>query len=187
MSIAKHREFEAQMNRLAQVRMTKRTFGSYLDRVLGPVPQPTEQDPEPEASAARLQVTANFDHELLHRLVAEGCTIVPFCPEEAGGLGTPRPAASLSGGGAAEVLDGQARVLDIHGRDVTDEFLRGARAALETCRTQGIARAYLKERSPSCGVCATHIDEVQVAGPGLTTALLQRHGVECTPIEGRKA
>ena len=64
LSIAKHREFEVQMNRLAQVRMTKRTFGSYLDRVLGPVPQPTEQDPEPEASAARLQVTANFDHEL---------------------------------------------------------------------------------------------------------------------------
>ncbi len=135
----------------------------------------------------RYDARTNFDHELLHRLVAEGCTIVPFCPEEAGGLGTPRPAASLSGGGAAEVLDGQARVLDIHGRDVTDEFLRGARAALETCRTQGIARAYLKERSPSCGVCATHIDEVQVAGPGLTTALLQRHGVECTPIEGRKA
>jgi len=64
LSIAKHREFEAQMNRLAQVRMTKRTFGSYLDRVLGPVPQPTEQEPEPEASAARQQVTANFDHSL---------------------------------------------------------------------------------------------------------------------------
>jgi len=64
LSIAKHREFEVQMNRLAQVRMTKRTFGSYLDRVLGPVPQPTEQDPEPEASAARQQVTANFDHSL---------------------------------------------------------------------------------------------------------------------------
>lgn len=64
LSIAKHREFELQMNGLAKLRMTKRAFGSYLDRVLGPVPQPTEQDPEPEASAARLQVTANFDHEL---------------------------------------------------------------------------------------------------------------------------
>ena len=64
LSIAKHREFEVQMNRLAQVRMTKRTYGSYLDRVLGPVPQPTEQEPEPEASAARQQIVANFDHEL---------------------------------------------------------------------------------------------------------------------------
>ena len=64
LSIAKHREFELQMNGLAKLRMTKRTFGSYLDRVLGPVPQPTEHDPEPEGSAARLQVTANFDHEL---------------------------------------------------------------------------------------------------------------------------
>jgi len=64
LSIAKHREFEVQMNRLAQVRMTKRTFGAYLDRVLGPIPQPTEQGPEPEASAARQQIVANFDHEL---------------------------------------------------------------------------------------------------------------------------
>lgn len=64
LSIAKHREFEVQMNRLAQVRMTKRTFGAYLDRVLGPVPQPTEQDPEPEASAARQQIVANFDDSL---------------------------------------------------------------------------------------------------------------------------
>lgn len=135
----------------------------------------------------RYDARTNLEGELLRQLAAEGCTIVPFCPEEAGGLGTPRPAASLSGGGAEEVLDGKARVLDIHGRDVTQEFLRGAQAALEACRAQGIARAYMKERSPSCGVRATHIDEVQVPGPGLATALLQRHGVSCTPIEGRKA
>ena len=64
LSIDKHREFELQMNQLAQVRMTKRTFSDYLDRVLGPMPKPTEQEPDPEASAARQQVTANFDHEL---------------------------------------------------------------------------------------------------------------------------
>jgi phage/plasmid-like protein (TIGR03299 family) len=64
LAISKHREFEVQMNRLAQVRLTKRTFSSYLDRVLGPVPKPTEDDPEPEVSTARQQVVANFDHEL---------------------------------------------------------------------------------------------------------------------------
>ena len=47
LSIVKHREFEVQMNRFAKVRMTKRTFSSYLDRVLGPMPKPTEQDPAP--------------------------------------------------------------------------------------------------------------------------------------------
>lgn len=52
------------MNRLAQVRMTKRTNGFYLGRVIGPDPQPKEQDAEPEASAARQQVTANFDHPM---------------------------------------------------------------------------------------------------------------------------
>jgi hypothetical protein len=64
LSISKHREFEVQMNRLAQVRLTKCTFSSYLDRVRGPVPKPTEDEPNLEVSAAREQVVANFDHEL---------------------------------------------------------------------------------------------------------------------------
>ncbi|MFN9786321.1 MAG: DUF523 domain-containing protein [Planctomycetia bacterium] len=135
----------------------------------------------------RYDARTNLDHALLRQLAAEGCTIVPFCPEEAGGLATPRPAASLHGGDAAAVLDGAARVVDIHGRDVTAEFLRGAMAALEACRAQGIVRAYLKERSPSCGTCATHVEGATVPGPGVTTALLRRHGVECAPVEGRKA
>ena len=36
-----------QMNRLARVRLAKRTFTSCLDRVLGPVPKPTENDQNP--------------------------------------------------------------------------------------------------------------------------------------------
>lgn len=138
-------------------------------------------------SYCRYDARTNFDDALLRRLVEEGCTIIPFCPEEAGGLGTPRPGASIHAADAAAVVDGKARVLDVHGRDVTAQFLQGARGALETCRLHGIRRAFLKERSPSCGTCATHVDEVQVPGPGVTTELLLRHGIQCTPVEGRKA
>lgn len=138
-------------------------------------------------SRCRYDAHSNLDDPLLRRLAEEGCTIVAYCPEEAGGLGTPRPGASIEGADAAAVVDGKARVVDVHGRDVTAEFLAGAHGALETCRKHGIRRAFLKERSPSCGTCATHVDGVQVPGPGVTTELLRRNGIECTPAEGKKS
>ena len=54
--------------------------------------------------------------EMLTRLHA---VPVPICPEQLGGLSTPRPPAILWGGDGFAVLDGRARVLDIHGRDLT--------------------------------------------------------------------
>ena len=85
-----------------------------------------------------------------------GAEIVPFCPEEAGGLGTPRPPAQIHGGDGEAVLDGKARVVTEDGRDVTEAFLAGARAALEAARGEGCSTAYLKERSPSCGCALVH-------------------------------
>ena len=72
------------------------------------------------------------------------------------------------------------------GQDVTPEFRAGAEGALAVCRREGIARAFLKERSPSCGCEATHVDGAVVSGPGLTTALLREHGIECAGVEGRR-
>ncbi len=129
---------------------------------------------------------ANRDGALERELAARGLQPVPFCPEEAGGLGTPRPPAWIERGGAAEVLDGDARVLTESGADVSAGFLAGARAALETCRAHGITRAFLKERSPSCGARQTHVAGELVDGPGVTTALLRRHGIEVEGVEGRR-
>jgi uncharacterized protein YbbK (DUF523 family) len=129
----------------------------------------------------------NHDHVLAGELVARGLRAVPFCPEEHGGLGTPRPAAWIETSDAAAVLAGSDRVVTGAGRDVTRAFLEGARGALETCRAQGIARAYLKERSPSCGVACTHVAGVPVEGPGVTAELLRRHGVAVEGVEGRRA
>ncbi len=105
---------------------------------------------------------------------------VPFCPELAGGLGVPRPRAEIRGGDGADVLDGCARVVDEHGRDVTDAFLAGARAAREACAQAGIRLAVLKERSPSCGVrciAAGRFDGALRPGMGVAAALLVRAGV----------
>jgi len=129
----------------------------------------------------------NRDLALEASLAAEGLAAVPFCPEEAGGLGTPRPPAWIGSGSAAAVIDGHARMLRDDGVDVTEGFLRGAREALALCHRRGITRAFLKERSPSCGCAATHVAGAVQAGPGVTTELLRRSGVACTGVEGRRA
>lgn len=127
------------------------------------------------------------DGPLERELAARGLVTVPFCPEEHGGLGTPRPPAWIERASASEVLDGRDRVVTETGRYVTAAFVAGARGALETCRAHGIVRAFLKERSPSCGTCRTHVAGVPVDGPGVTTELLRRHGIEVTGVEGRRA
>lgn len=120
--------------------------------------------------------------ELPDALRAERVEAVPFCPEEAGGLGTPRPAARIHGGDGDAVLDGTARVVNDLGADVTEAFLDGARQAVAAALDHGCAVAYLKERSPSCGCAQVHTAEGVVKGSGVTAALLRRAGVATVSV-----
>lgn len=126
------------------------------------------------------------DLVLEEELARHGMLAVPFCPEEHGQLGTPRPAAWIEDQDASAVVGGKARVVDEHGRDVTLNFLAGARGAADRCAELGIQHAFLKERSPSCGVEKTHVGGALVEGPGVTTATLERAGVTCKGIAGRR-
>jgi len=106
--------------------------------------------------------------------------VVPLCPEVAGGLPTPRPAAEIPGGQGSEVLDGLASVITTDGQDVSAEFLSGAHQALELVRQHDIRIAVLKANSPSCGNRLTYdgtFSGGKVSGEGVTAALLKRHGV----------
>ena len=135
--------------------------------------------------ACTYKATHNGDGVLEGLLESDGLEAVPFCPEEYGGLGTPRPPADLTAT-AEDVLDGDGAVVSHAGEDVTAAFRRGADGALEICERMGLKRAFLKERSPSCGCRATHLGGTVVEGTGLTAALLTRHGVKCTGVEGRR-
>ncbi len=118
--------------------------------------------------------------DLLQRWQAEG-RVVPLCPEVAGGLPTPRPAAEIPGGQGGQVLDGQAQVLTASGEDVSAAFMAGAQLALALVRRHGIRVAVLKSGSPSCGNRQTYdgtFTGVKVPGEGVTTALLRREGVQ---------
>lgn len=106
---------------------------------------------------------------------------LPLCPEQLGGLPTPRPPAEISRGDGRSVLNDEARVLRRDGVDVTPEFLGGGAEILHVARLYDIDAAYLKEGSPSCGVTRIKRDGAEEAGCGVTTAMLEREGVR---VEG---
>jgi uncharacterized protein YbbK (DUF523 family) len=106
--------------------------------------------------------------------------VVPFCPEVAGGLGVPRPAAEIQGGGGGSVLDGAGQVRTHAGDVVTEAFLRGAERALQAALASGARLAVLKDGSPSCGSDFVHDGTFtgrRVPGAGVTAALLRRNGI----------
>lgn len=118
--------------------------------------------------------------ERIAALVREGRAI-PVCPEQLGGLPTPRRPAEIRGGDGADVLAGRARVIDEAGEDVTEAFLRGAEETLRLARLAGAKGVILKARSPSCGAGAIYDGTFSGArrpGDGVTAALLRREGVE---------
>lgn len=76
--------------------------------------------------------------------------LVPVCPEQLGGMPTPRTSETLSGTGA-QVLAGEVRLIAPEtGQDVTQHHIDGANYTLEIAQTVGANRAYLKGGSPSC-------------------------------------
>jgi len=99
---------------------------------------------------------------------------LPVCPEQLGGLSTPRTAADLVGGDGHDVLAGRARVVTRDGSDVTENFIEGARQVLEIARRQKIEKVFLKAGSPSCGL-APKI--------GLTAVLLISEGYTVVEME----
>lgn len=106
--------------------------------------------------------------------------VIPVCPEQLGGLSTPRRPAEIRGGDGLDVLRGKAAVVDDAGADVTAQFLRGARAALRLAQLYRVEGAILKSGSPSCGSGKIRDGSFSGrcrAGDGVTAALLKEHGI----------
>jgi uncharacterized protein YbbK (DUF523 family) len=118
--------------------------------------------------------------EILQRWLAEG-RVLAVCPEVAGGMSIPRPAAEIEhGAGGAKVLVGIAKVIDNTGRDVSPEFVAGAEHALAKARERGVRIAVLKEGSPSCGTSFSYdgtFSGTKVPVRGVTAELLHQAGI----------
>lgn len=109
---------------------------------------------------------------------------VPVCPEQLGGLPTPREPSKIEKGDGEEVLRGAARVINGKGEDVTGAFLKGAQETLRIAQLMKAGKAILKDHSPSCGCRAIHQKEGMVKGVGVTAALLVKNGLEVMSEEG---
>ena len=109
-----------------------------------------------------------------------------FCPECMGGLDIPREPAEIIGGTGEDVIEGSAKVCDRAGRDVTEQFLKGAYAALALAEKLQPTAIYMKTRSPSCGSGEIYngtFSGTRISGDGVTVALLKRHGFKVIPTD----
>ena len=100
----------------------------------------------------------------------ENYRLIPVCPESAGGLPTPRDPSERTG----------RRVVSCHGRDVTEEYRRGAAAAVTLAKKYGCKFALMKENSPSCGsgrIYDGSFSGTLTDGDGVTAEELKKNGV----------
>ena len=101
----------------------------------------------------------------------ESYNLIPVCPEQLGGLPTPRIPAE-------RVKD---RIITQVGVDVTKEYQIGAEEALKIAKLYNCKKAILKEKSPSCG-CGKIYDGTfsknLIVGNGVTADLLLKNGIE---------
>jgi uncharacterized protein YbbK (DUF523 family) len=103
------------------------------------------------------------------KLVENGIAI-PICPEQLGGLQTPRIPAEISGD----------KVLNKKGENVTSQFIKGAKETLRIAELANCHKAILKQSSPSCGYGkiydGSHTGRI-IDGVGLTAQLLSQKGI----------
>ena len=119
--------------------------------------------------ACRYDGKSNAMPEMV-RLYNEGLAL-PVCPEEAGGLPTPRVPCERRGG----------RIISQTGLDMTKAFAAGAAHALTLAQKHNLRRAILKEGSPSCGTTTIYdgtFSGIKIPGMGLTASLLQSNGLQ---------
>jgi uncharacterized protein YbbK (DUF523 family) len=136
-------------------------------------------------SACLLGIKCRYDGEFVPNekvlSLAEKEVLIPFCPEQFGGLPTPRLNSEIQKGDGFDVLDNKAKVFESGGADVTNSFITGAEEVLKIARLLNVSTVILKQRSPSCGSGQIYdgtFSGTIINGNGVTSALLKRNGIK---------
>lgn len=126
-------------------------------------------------SACLLGIPCRYDGRSVKAVdierLAENFDLIPVCPEIYGGLSTPRTPSERVGD----------KTLMKDGRDVTENYIRGAEAAYALCESLGCTLALLKERSPSCGknkIYDGSFTGTLIDGEGVTAEYLRERGIK---------
>lgn len=102
--------------------------------------------------------------------------LIPVCPEQLGGLSTPRERAEIKNG----------KVITISDKDVSYYFIKGANEVLKIAQLYNIKHAFFKAYSPSCGFGKIYDGSFSgrlINGNGIAAKLLSENGIEIIPIE----
>lgn len=115
----------------------------------------------------------NENKELTKLLKKE--KIIPICPEQLGGLSTPRE--------PCEIIkkESNKRVVDKKGKDQTLKFLKGAEETLKIAQLCNVREAVLKSNSPSCGSCKIYDGSFTgklIAGEGIAASFLKCNNIK---------
>ncbi len=134
-------------------------------------------------SACLLGINCRYDggHSYLNELENDDVDFYSVCPEESGGLGTPRPKAEMQDS-AEDILSGNGKIVNINSKDVTKEFIQGAQLCLNTGIEAGAKFAILKSKSPSCGLGEVYDGSFKgklQKGDGIFAHLCRKSGLSC--------
>lgn len=105
---------------------------------------------------------------------------IMVCPEELGGLNTPRIPCEMVGL-ARDILNNKGKIVNKNGDDVTEKFLKGAYETLKIAKSKNIKKAILKAKSPSCGKGLVYdgtFSKKLVLGNGIVAQILKDDGIE---------
>lgn len=130
-------------------------------------------------SACLLGINSKYDgtNNYLVKLdeYLKGEEFIFMCPEQLGGLCTPRNPSEI------KYVDGKRKVFTNDGVDVTENFEKGAQEVLNICKKYNIKKTILKSGSPSCGYGKIYdgtFSGNKIDGNGITTELLLENGIE---------
>ena len=126
-------------------------------------------------SACLLGMACRFDgaskpHNKV-RALTQTHLLIPICPEQLGGLPTPREPSEIQG----------AQVLTSGGNNVTRNFEKGAEEVVRIAKLFNITKAILKSKSPSCGkgfIYDGTFSKTLILENGITTQKLLENGIE---------
>ena len=123
----------------------------------------------------------NGGHSQLNELNKLDVEWIPVCPEESGGLGTPRPSAEMQEN-AVTILNGKGKIITNKGKNVTAEFIQGAEQSLQLGLGAEVKIAVLKSKSPSCGIGKIYdgsFTKILKTGDGIFAHLCHENDIEC--------
>ena len=121
----------------------------------------------------------NYNKECSELFQAGKAIIV--CPEQLGGLTTPRIPSELTSSASDIIENRKNKVISKSGEDVTHNFIKGAEETIEIAKKINVELAILKEGSPSCGVNYVYdgtFNGNKIKGVGITTQMLIDMGIK---------